>query len=183
MRTAGRDRLGAGPIVLIGESAGCTLAVLTMLALRDRGELGDDIVGATLAYGLYDVSGGPSQRLDAAAYAAFSDAQRLVYPDLAVEERRVASISPLYADLSGLPPALFSVGTSDALIDDTLFMHARWSAAGNDSRLEVYPESMHGFDSFPTTMAAEARRRIDSFITARLADASVGPRSRVEADA
>jgi acetyl esterase/lipase len=183
VRTAGRDRVGEGPIILIGESAGCTLAVLALVALRDSGQLGDDIVGTTLAYGLYDVSGGPSQRLDTGAHAVFSDAQRLVYPGLTVEERRVPSISPLYADLSGLPPALFSVGTSDALLDDTLFMHARWAAAGNGSQLDVYPESMHGFDSFPTTMAAEARRRIDAFVTEHVAGARVGPQSRVEADA
>jgi hypothetical protein len=33
-----------------------------------------------------------------------------------------------YADLKKLCPALFSVGTRDALMDDTLFMHARWVA-------------------------------------------------------
>jgi acetyl esterase/lipase len=163
-RTEGRRRLGDVPIVLIGESAGCTLAVLTLLELRGRGELGDDIAGATLAYGLYDVSGGPSQRLDVDAFAVFNDAQRLVYPHLTIDERRVPTISPLYADLASLPPALFSVGTNDALIDDTLFMYERWRAAGNTARLEVYPESVHGFDSFPTAMAAEARRRIDTFI-------------------
>ena len=171
VRTTGRDRLGGGPIVLIGESAGCTLAVLTLLALRERGALGSDVAGTALAYGLYDVSGGPSQRLDEPALAVFHDAQSLVYPGLSAEERRVPTISPLYADLRGLPPALFSVGTADALLDDTLFMYERWSAAGNDARLEVYPESLHGFDSFPTSMAAEARRRIDGFITARVAAA------------
>jgi acetyl esterase/lipase len=51
----------------------------------------------------------------------------------------VPDISPLYADLKGLCPALFSVGTKDALLDDTLFMHARWVAAGNDAELAVYP--------------------------------------------
>jgi acetyl esterase len=168
VRGAGRRFLGDGPIVLIGESAGCTLAVLSLIALRDRGDLGTDIAGTTLAYGLYDVSGGPSQRLDTAALAVFSDAQALVYPGLTAEERRVPTISPLYADVASLPPALFSVGTADALIDDTLFMYERWTAAGNDARLEVYPESLHGFDTFPTTMAAEARRRIDDFIVARL---------------
>ncbi len=132
------------------------------------------------------MSGGPSQRLDAGALAVFSDAQRLVYPGLTVEERRVPSISPLYADLAGLPPALFSVGTSDALLDDTLFMYERWTAAGNDAQLEVYPESMHGFDSFPTAMAAEARRRIDAFITGPGSPArpsASAPAQRVEADA
>jgi acetyl esterase len=184
VRTEGRTRLGDGPIVLIGESAGCTLAVLALLALRERGQLGHDIVGTALAYGLYDVSGGPSQRLDTAALAVFSDAQALVYPGLTAEQRRVPSISPLYADLSSLPPALFTVGTADALLDDTLFMYERWSAAGNDAQLEVYPESLHGFDSFPTAIAAEARRRIDSFIVVRLTShAASRPPQRVEADA
>jgi acetyl esterase/lipase len=183
VRTAGRSRLGGGPIVLIGESAGCTLAVLSLLALRERGELGSDIVATALAYGLYDVSGGPSQRLDTAAFAVFDDAQTLVYPGLTAEERRVPTISPLYADLTALPPALFTVGTADALLDDTLFMYERWSAAGNDAHLHVYPESLHGFDAFPTAMAAEARRRIDAFIVARLATQGVPrPPERVEAD-
>jgi len=181
VRTDGRAVVGDGPIVLIGESAGSTLAVLTLLSLREQGTLGSDIVGAALAYGLYDVSGGPSQRLDAGALAVFNDAQLLVYPGLTIEQRRVPSISPLYADLSSLPPALFSVGTADALIDDTLFMYERWSAAGNSAQLDVYPESMHGFDMFPTTMAAEARRRIDAFITARLG-AAPQPPARAEAN-
>lgn len=164
VREEGRRRFGDVPVVLIGESAGCTLAVLSLLALRDRGELDDDIVAASLAYGLYDVSGGPSQRLDAAALAVFNDAQGLVYPGLTFEERRDRAISPLYADLTALPPALFSVGDADALLDDTLFMYERWTAAGNRAQLDVYPDSVHGFDSFPTAMAAEARRRIDAFI-------------------
>jgi acetyl esterase/lipase len=173
-RGEGRRRVGDVPIVLIGESAGCTLAVLAMLALRDRGELGDDIVAASLAYGLYDVSGGPSQRLDRAALAVFNDAQGLVYPATTIEQRRDPAISPLYADLSGLPPALFSVGDADALLDDTLFMYERWTAAGNGGHLDVYPESLHGFDSFPTEMAAEARRRIDAFIVAAVDRAGDG---------
>lgn len=172
VRNDGRRLVGDGPIVLIGESAGCTLAVLALVALRERGELGSDIVATTLAYGLYDVSGGPSQRLDTGALAVFSDAQALVYPGLTAEERRVPTISPLYADLTSLPPALLSVGTADALLDDTLFMYERWTAAGNDAQLEVYPESFHGFDTFPTTMAAEARRRIDAFIVARVGSRS-----------
>ena len=180
VRTDGQAIVGDGPIVLVGESAGSTLAVLSLLALREQGRLGADIVGTALAYGLYDVSGGPSQRLDTAALAVFNDAQSLVYPGLTIEQRRVPSISPLYADLRSLPPALFSVGTADALIDDTLFMYQRWKAAGNDAQLDVYPESLHGFDMFPTTMAAEARRRIDAFIAARVGASR--PPARAEAN-
>ena len=47
------------------------------------------------------------------------------------EQRRAADISPLYADLHGLTPALFSVGALDPMLDDSLFMSsARWRAAG-----------------------------------------------------
>ena len=76
-----------------------------------------------------------------------------------VADRRVPDISPLYADLKGLCPALFSVGTPDALVDDTLFMHARWIAAGNEAELAIYPGGAHGFTCFPT--ARPTRRRSD----------------------
>ena len=71
--------------------------------------------------------------------------------------------SPLYGELHDMPPALFSVDTWDPLLDDTLFMATRWLAAQNDAELEVYPGGVHGFDAFPTTIAAEARERMHTF--------------------
>jgi acetyl esterase len=68
----------------------------------------------------------------------------------------VPDISPLYADLKSLCPALFSVGTKDALLDDTLFMHARWVAAGNHAELAVYPGGAHGFTLFPNNLSRAA---------------------------
>jgi acetyl esterase len=73
-------------------------------------------------------------------------------------------ISPLYADLSGMPPALFSVGTLDPLIDDSMFMHMRWQAAGNSSELAIYPGGMHAFDAFPIELARKANARIREFV-------------------
>ena len=69
-------------------------------------------------------------------------------------------ISPLYANLKGLCPALFSVGTKDALLDDTLFMHARWIAAGNPAELTIHPGGAHGFTLFPNDLAKAASARI-----------------------
>ncbi len=82
----------------------------------------------------------------------------------AITDRRVPDISPLYADLKGLCPALFSVGTQDALLDDTLFMHARWIAAGNETELEIYPGGAHGFTLFPNRLADEAAARSEAFL-------------------
>ena len=48
------------------------------------------------------------------------------------------------------------VGTLDLMFEDSLAMAARWSAAGGQVNLRVYPESPHGFTSFPTAMAAAA---------------------------
>ena len=73
-------------------------------------------------------------------------------------------ISPLYADLRGLPAALFTVGTLDPLIDDSLFMHQRWQAAGNAAELTIYPGGIHAFDAFPIELARKANARIGEFI-------------------
>lgn len=77
-------------------------------------------------------------------------------------------VSPLYADLSGMPPALFSVGTMDPLIDDSLFMYMRWQTAGNRSELAVYPGGIHAFNAFPIELARIANRRIGDFIRAAI---------------
>jgi acetyl esterase len=77
-------------------------------------------------------------------------------------------VSPLRADLRGMPPALFTIGTMDPLLDDSLFMHARWVAAGNEADLAVYPGGLHGFNAFPITIARQANTRIDQFLQHRL---------------
>ena len=84
------------------------------------------------------------------------------------ESRLAPDVSPLYADLSGLPPALFTVGGADPLLDDSLFMAARWQVAGNDSELAFYPECPHGFDMFPTKAALKARARQMQWMAAQV---------------
>jgi acetyl esterase len=64
--------------------------------------------------------------------------------------------------------ALFSVGTKDALLDDTLFMHARWIAAGNAAELAIYPGGPHGFTLFPSELAKAATTRMDAFLNRAL---------------
>jgi acetyl esterase/lipase len=87
---------------------------------------------------------------------------------MTAEQRREPTISPLWADLSGMPPALFTVGTLDPLLDDSLFMAARWRAAGNRAELRIYPESVHGFHAFPTGIAQLAIDAQIAFVTQAL---------------
>jgi hypothetical protein len=66
------------------------------------------------------------------------------------DQRRHPDVSPLYADVGGMPPALFAVGSNDHLLDDTLIMAARWEAAGNRCELLVYPDTPYGCIALPT---------------------------------
>jgi acetyl esterase/lipase len=139
--------------------------------MRDKhGFTGFD--AAALTYGNYDTSGSPSNRLNGcpglligAADVAYCSS--CYAPDPAT--RRDPDMSAIFADVSGLPPALFSVGTLDVFLDDSLFMAARWIAAGNAAELAVYPGAMHGFTLFPHPLAPEAGARIEAFLAAHIA--------------
>jgi acetyl esterase/lipase len=157
-----KREFGSERLLIGGGSAGANLAAVTLVRLRDRHQAAARFAGANLVFGVYDVSGTPSQRRQ--GVASFRD---LYVPDRDAEARRHPDVSPLYADLAGLPPALFTVGTADYLYDDSLFMAARWRAAGNAAELAIYPESVHGFTVFPTAMARAANARIESWLSAR----------------
>lgn len=154
-----------GHLFIGGESAGAHLSVVTLLRLRDRHGV-TPFSGANLVCGVYDLAMTPSMRAfttplilarrDTEAFVArfLQDGEDLTDPD----------ISPIHADLSGLPPALFSCGTRDGLIDDTLFMSARWAAAGNAAELSLWPGGAHAFQGMDTEMAAASNRQMDDFL-------------------
>jgi acetyl esterase/lipase len=151
-----KAEFGSDRLLIGGESAGAHLSAATLLRLRDRHHAVDRVLGANLVFGIYDLSGTPSQRgvgvagPDLLTPEFVALATEAFTPGLTIEQRRDPEISPLYAELQGLPPALFSVGTNDHLLDDTLLLAARWQLAGNRTELLVYPEAPHGFLGMPT---------------------------------
>ena len=94
------------------------------------------------------------------------------------EQRQDPDLSPLFASLQDLPAALFTVGTLDPFLDDSLFMHVRWIAAGSPAELAVYPGGVHGFTSFPISLAEQANNRIDAFLR-QVGRAGSGPAAGV----
>lgn len=166
------DEWGTDKLLVGGESAGAHLAVTTMLRMRDRHDY-TGWAGANLVYGAYDLSGTPSQLLwdrgylvlDADTMAWFNDH----YLGGTAADLRDPDVSPLYGRLDGLPPALFTVGTWDPLLDDTLFMASRWAEHALDVDLAVYPGGVHAFDAFPISIAVEARSRMHAWIRDRVA--------------
>lgn len=163
---------GGKALAIGGESAGAHLSALTILRLRDKHGV-MPFQAANLVFGVFDLGMTPSAR-------AFGD-ERLILRTVDIEQfgeaflpgvnreaRRDPKYSPLYADLRGLCPALFTIGTRDALLDDSLFMHARWLAAGNHGELAIYPGACHGFVAFPTAQTFASLKQQADFINASL---------------
>ena len=156
---------GTRRLLIGGESAGANLSVVTLIRMRDRHDF-TGFYGANLCYGNYDLNLTPSGRMWGDRpliintpliewfHESYVGRDKYYHPD----------VSPLYADLDGLPPALFTVGTMDPLLDDTLFMSLRWLAAGNETELEVYPGAPHAFNAFPLKMADRSNERIKEFL-------------------
>lgn len=166
IRDFGGDKLAIG-----GESAGAHLSALTILRLRDKHGR-TPFHAANLVFGVFDLGMTPSAR-------QFGDAERLILrtldiqkfgdaflPGMSEQQKQSPELSPLYSDVRGLCPALFTIGTRDALVDDTLFMHARWIAAGNKAALDIYPGACHGFIAFPNMQAAQSVKSQIAFLNA-----------------
>jgi acetyl esterase/lipase len=166
----GAERLDApGRFAIGGESAGAHLAAVTLVRLRDRHGIKNRIAAANLVYGAYDMTGTPSTVLWGDRNLVLSTPiirwfSSNFLPRTDFEQRRDPDISPLYARLEEMPPALFSVGTLDPLLDDSLFMAERWRTAGNQAEVAVYPEGVHAFNAYPTALGRKGNARQFEFL-------------------
>ena len=158
----GTDRFAIG-----GESAGAHLSALTLLGLQEKGRL-EQIRGAVLMYGCFDLRMTASMANWGARNLVLSTPTVAWFTANAVPEeapRATPRYSPILADLSGMPPALFQVGTMDPLMDDTLQMAARWAGAGREARLKISPGGIHAFDMFDIAIAREALAANHAFLS------------------
>lgn len=175
------DEIGGDRLLIGGESAGAYFAAMTLIRLRDQGM--SPFAGASLVSGAYDLSGTPSQSGTGAGPDGLTPqfmemSRQALTPDMSVEQRRRADISPLYADLAGLCPAMFTVGRADHLVDDSVFMAARWGLAGNPCELIVIPDAGHMAAGLPSVQTAWVPRVV-SFLSDVL-DAPTPPRAGPE---
>jgi acetyl esterase/lipase len=69
-------------------------------------------------------------------------------------------VSPVHAEMRGLPPLLIQVGAAETLLDDSLRVAERARSAGVDVSLEVWPDMIHAWHIF-APMLEEGRRAID----------------------
>ena len=84
-------------------------------------------------------------------------------------------ISPVFADLSGLPPLLLQVGSHEVLLSDALRLAARAATADVAVTLEVTPGVPHVFQAYAALLdeAGEALDRAASFLNSQFAAAQL----------
>lgn len=137
-------------IVVTGDSAGGGLALAVQVALRDAGK--PLPAGAVCISPWTDLTLSGASIQSKAAVDPVLDADSLErYAMLYAGERDRSSplISPLFADLSGLPPLLIQVGTDEILLDDATRCAERARQAGVEVSLEVWDEMFHVFQLVP----------------------------------
>lgn len=139
---------GPKQLVVAGESAGGNLALALLCGLRDAGE--------SLPAGAVLFSPWVDLRCTAASFTANADAD---YLDVASSRRDAAGyaagrdpgdprLSPLAANLAGLPPLYLQAGGAELLRDDIEALASRARAAGIQTALDVWDDQVHAFQAF-----------------------------------
>jgi acetyl esterase/lipase len=102
---------------------------------------------------------------------------------LSGSDSRSPLVSPLFADLRGLPPLLIHVGQLEVLVDQVVDFAQRARAAGVDVRIEVYEDMVHVWHMLSafTPRAKEAIDDIAHFVEAN-SEVEVGRAKQTTAD-
>jgi monoterpene epsilon-lactone hydrolase len=158
-------------IILAGDSAGGGLALSTLVGLRDAGH--PLPAGAVCISPWTDLAlTGDSIQCKAQIDPILSPGDLDMYAGYYAgeHERTWPLLSPLYADLQGLPPLLIQVGTDEILLDDAVRCAGKARKTGVDVTLETWDGMFHVFQMF--SFLPETKRAVESiaeFVSQRLA--------------
>jgi epsilon-lactone hydrolase len=168
------DGFDPSDIVFAGESAGGGLAIATLVNARDH--------GLPLPAAAYVMS----PYADLTLAGATIDAKRAVDPLLSREalqarvpdytsgrDAALGLISPVFADLSGLPPLIIQAGSHEVLLDDAVRLARQAAIADVEATLEITPGVPHVFQAYHPILdeAPAALDRAGQFLSAHLARA------------
>jgi acetyl esterase/lipase len=168
------ERVPASRIAMVGESAGAGLTVATLVELKRAGLPRPSSAVVFSPWADLTLSG-DSMSTKAAADPSLTPAGlRLRAADYAAGSLADPLASPVFADLTGLPPLLIQAGSHEILLDDATRLAARAAAADIPVTLEVTPGVPHVFQSF-AALLEEADAALNSagrFIRAHLSAAA-----------
>ena len=163
---AGLRERGLSRIAVTGDSAGGTLAlVLSKLVQPAATAVLSPVTDLTLSGASWKTHG------EADFYFTRDQAEEMPRGYLAGRDPADPLVSPLFGDLTGLPPLRIHVGDQEMLLDDSRRFAERALAAGTDVALEIWEGMPHGFTGAAGTLEAAdgALDSIGAFLTEKLA--------------
>jgi epsilon-lactone hydrolase len=169
-------RNGTAPsdIAFAGESAGGGLAIATLVNARDH--------GLPLPAAAYVMSPYADLTLTGTTMRTKREADVLMSPEAlqarvtdytSGQDAALGLISPVFADLSGLPPLIIQAGTHEVLLDDAVRLARQAATADVEVTLDITPGVPHVFQTFSPILdeAAAALDRAGHFLSAHLTTA------------
>jgi len=147
-------------VAIAGDSAGGNLVLASLLSLRDAGE--------AMPASLVLISPYCDQTRNSSTIVTHANIDPIVSPLLLDTitswyapdaDLKQPLISPLYANLSGLPPMLIHVGAAEVLLDDALQLTRQAGLANNWVELKVWQDMIHCFHLFAPVLS-EGRQAI-----------------------
>lgn len=166
-RAALRTR-APGKIAIFGTSAGAILSVQLLVRLKREG------LPLPAAVGIFSGAGDLSRAGDIEGYlpplSPGKTAPEVLAGYVGRTDPRDPGLSPMFGDLTRLPPALLMASTRDQLLSHTVMLHLAMLKAGVDADLQVYEGMPHAFWSYvdaPETDDALAAQA--AFLTRHLA--------------
>jgi acetyl esterase/lipase len=161
-------------IVFAGESAGGGLAIATLVNARDHGL---PLPAAALVMSPYADLTLAGATLETRREADPLLSRELLRPRVADytsgQDATLGLISPIFADLSGLPPLIIQAGTHEVLLDDAIRLAQRAAAADVEVTLDVTPGVPHVFQAYHALLdeATAALDRAGQLLSTHLAAA------------
>jgi monoterpene epsilon-lactone hydrolase len=165
-------------IAFAGDSAGGGLAIATMVNARDHGLA---LPAAALMMSPYVDLTLAGTTMDTKRHADPLLSRELLQPRVTDytqgQDAALALISPIFADLSGLPPLIIQAGSHEVLLDDAVRLAGRAAAADVEVTLDVTPGVPHVFQAYSALLdeAGAALDRAGQLLLAHLAGAERVP--------
>jgi epsilon-lactone hydrolase len=165
---------GAAPldIAFAGESAGGGLAVATLVNAREHGLPLPAAAFVMSPYADLTLAGTTMDTKREADPLLSRENLRARVPDYVAGQDAAADlISPVFADLSGLPPLIIQAGSHEVLLDDAVRLARQAATADVEVTLDITPGVPHVFQAYYPVLdeAAAALDRAGQLLSAHLA--------------
>lgn len=158
-------------ITLVGESAGGGLCYALMLRLREiYSELPVGIIAISPWTDL--MATGESYKRNATADPSISEKLLSFYANCYTTDRELPLVSPLYADLTGMPPSLIFAGGDEIMLDDAVQLYEKLKKQGCDAHLTVRKERWHAYILYALNEDKEDFKAINAFLDKNMSKAN-----------